>query len=436
MPGSSIQTQKALQSILVKPAGPDCNLHCAYCFYLKKDSLFAGEPKHRMSDRVLEEMIKQAMDAAGPTVNFGWQGGEPTLMGRRFFEKAVEAQIRFGRPGQMVGNGLQTNGILIDKSFAQFLAEAKFLVGLSLDGPQHVHDRYRTFQGGKSSWQQVVRARDTLLDAGVEVNAVIVVNDYSVRFPKEIYEFHKKSGLTFMQFIPAVEPDPHDPTRAAAFSVSGEAFGRFLCELFDLWTADFRYGQPTTSIRWFDSVFYTYVGLQAPECTLLPECGNYVVVEYNGDVFSCDFFVEPEWKLGNVLQGNLYHMLNSPLQQRFGALKRQVPDECCSCEWVLHCFGGCPKDRKNDPADRGSNHFCTSYKTFFAHADARLRREAQRWLLSRGAAMPQPAQAGRFQASADDRIRPKDPCPCGSGKRFKNCCGRVRFSPTSGGRGF
>ena len=421
---STLRPKKVLNSVLVKPAGPDCNLQCTYCFYLQKEALFPETKKHRMSEAILKEMVRQVMRQGGPNVNFGWQGGEPTLMGRAFFEKAVQYQARFGRGGQTVGNGLQTNGVLIDESFARFLADAKFLVGLSLDGPEHVHDRYRHLRGGQPSWKRVVKARDILLNAGAEVNALIVVNDYSVHYAREIYEYHKRNGLTFMQFIPAVEPDPLDPTRAAPYSVSAEDYGKFLVELFDLWIADFRYGQPTTSIRWFDSVFYTYVGFEAPECTLLKECGVYVVVEHNGDVYSCDFYVEPRWRLGNVMEGNLVDMLNSELQHEFGAVKKAMPKECYSCEWLRHCYGGCPKDRQNDPRDRGSNHFCQSYKMFFSHADGRLRREADRWLEAQGLKRPDAAPEPADPYADYVEVRPKDPCPCGSGKKFKNCCGR------------
>lgn len=403
---------KPLNSVLIKPAGPDCNMACTYCFYLEKAGLFPTVKVHRMEDRVLRETVRQVMRNGAQQVSFGWQGGEPTLMGRQFFQRAVQYQIRYGRPGQVVGNGLQTNGILIDENWARFLADARFLVGLSLDGPQHVHDRYRSLVGGQPSWERVVRARDVMLNAGVEVNALIVVNDYSVRFPREIYEFHKSNGLVHMQFIPCVETDPSDPSRAAPFSVSPEAYGRFLCELFDLWWADFRNGKPTTFIRWFDSLFYTYVGLPAPECTLLEECGVYVVVEHNGDVFSCDFFVEPRWHLGNVLEHSLADLLNSERQRQFGEIKRQLPRECAACRWLNHCWGGCPKDRQRDPRDRGSNHFCLSYKMFFEHADKRFRDLARRWQAEQEAAQSRRHKVGR-----------NDPCPCGSGLKYKHCCG-------------
>ena len=371
-------SKKILNSFLIKPAGPDCNLDCTYCFYLQKAALFPETPKHRMSPEILEELIRQAMAQSSPHVSFGWQGGEPTLMGLPWFEKAVEFQKRYGE-GKTVGNGLQTNGIQLGKKWARFLAEYNFLVGLSLDGPAHIHDHYRITRGGKGSWETVRDTAAMLLDAGVETNALIVVNDYSVRYPEEIYDFHKTLGLNYMQFIPCVETDPANPAAAASYSVSAEQYGEFLRRLFDLWHADIHEGVATTSVRWFDSVFHTYVGLDAPECTLAKVCGSYLVVEHNGDIYACDFFVEGEWKLGNVMTHRLDEMLNSPRQEEFGLLKAKLPEECPTCPWLSHCYGGCTKDRMRDPRDAGSNHFCTSYKMFFEHADGKLKQLAEEW---------------------------------------------------------
>lgn len=374
-----------------------------------------------MSEEILRSMVKQVMWQGGRQLSFGWQGGEPTLMGIPFFERAVEYQVRFGQEGQSVGNGLQTNGVLINEDWALFLRDAQFLVGLSLDGPQHIHDQYRRFPSGRSSWDYVVNARDTLLNKGVEVNALVVVNDYSVKHAQEIYEYHKSHGLTHMQFIPCVEPDAHDSSKAAGYSVDAESYGDFLCEIFNLWSQDFENGRPTTSIRWFDSVFYTYVGYEAPECTLLKECGVYVVVEHNGNVYSCDFYVEPKWHLGNVMTDKIDDMLNSPLQTEFGKVKTQLPPECHTCEWLKHCYGGCPKDRQQDLRDNGSNHFCRSYIKFFEHADARLKQLAEEWKQEQA----RPKQDGSAPRKAFEQVGRNDPCPCGSGKKFKQCHGKA-----------
>ena len=418
------KTRKKLDSILIKPAGPDCNMFCSYCFYLEKSSLFPDVKVHRMSEEVLEEMVKQVMARGEQQVSFSWQGGEPTLMGLPFFEKAVEFEKRYGR-GHSVGNGLQTNGILIDAAWAKILKKYSFLVGLSLDGPEHVHDHYRFLQNRKGSWSLVVDKAKLLLDSDVEVNSLTVLNDYSVQFPEEIYGFHKSLGLNYMQFIPCVETNPKDPTRAASFSVPAREYGEFLCKLFDLWQADFKENTPTTSIRFFDSVFFSYAGFSPPECTLLGECGVYVVVEYNGDVYSCDFFVEPEWKLGNVMDNDLFHMLNSQKQKKFGRMKAELPDDCRKCQWLHYCRGGCTKDRIRDPQDQGLNHFCQSYKMFFEHADNRLKKMAEDWKRKQTLDSPTQFTNAWRNLESNRKTGRNEPCPCGSGLKYKKCCGRI-----------
>jgi uncharacterized protein len=408
-----------LSSVLVKPAGPDCNMVCDYCFYVKKAEMFPGTI-HRMADNVLEEMIRQVMCQPLAGISFGWQGGEPTLMGLPFYRKAVAWQERYGA-GKSVGNGLQTNGILLDPGWASFLREYQFLVGLSLDGPEHIHHRYRRGRAGQGSWSTVVNRAKMLLDAGVEVNALSVVSDFSSEYAEEIYQFHKELGLTHMQFIPCVETDPSDPTRTASYSLSPEKYGKFLVRLFDLWLADVHDGVASTSIRYFDSVFHTYVGLAAPDCTLSERCGSYLVVEHNGEVFACDFFVEPQWRLGNILEGQLVDMLNSERQRGFGAMKAARPSNCLGCPWLRQCYGGCTKDRMRDPADRGNMHFCQSHKMFFEHADRPLRRLASNWLRQERLAATSSAPAG--DRSPEAKPGRNEPCPCGSGKKYKRCCG-------------
>lgn len=421
--------RKPLNSLLVKPAGPDCNLACAYCFYRGKAELFNDRPVHRMSDEVLEEMVRQVMTGGEASVSFGWQGGEPTLMGLDFFKKAVEFQKRYGVSGQSVGNGLQTNGWIMDEEWGRFLKEYNFLVGLSLDGPQHVHDRYRVMRNGNPTWQRTVEAAKRVLGGGVAVNALIVVNDYSYQFGREIYDFHRRLGIEFMQFIPCVEANPDHPDRAAPFSATGEQYGRLLCDVFDRWREDFEDGWPTTSIRYFDSLFHLYVGLPATECTLQKECGSYVVVEHNGDVFSCDFFVGPRWRLGNVMTDKLTDLLNSPRQNEFGALKAACPEDCVGCKWLALCLGGCTKDRTRCPADRGLSHFCRAYQMFFEHADGFLRDLAARWIERERAREEESRRAAariavpRYGLGPGGKVPRNAPCPCGSGKKFKKCCG-------------
>ncbi len=421
--------KKKLGSVLIKPAGPDCNMACTYCFYLEKSRLFSETKIHRMSDEVLEETVKQVLSQGEKAISFGWQGGEPTLMGLPFFRKAVAFQQLYGR-GHSVGNGLQTNGLLIDEEWAEFLSEYKFLVGLSLDGPEPIHNKYRRLRSGEGSWSKVVGKAELLLDNNVAVNALTVVNDYSVDFPDEIYSFHKSLGLNYMQFIPCLEPDPGNPSQTAFFSAPPEKYGQFLCRLFDFWLEDFDGMVATTSIRFFDSLFHIYVDLPPPECTLLKECGVYVVIEHNGDIYSCDFFVEPRWKLGNIMEGRLADRLNSSLQTKFGRMKAALPQDCLKCPWLRQCRGGCTKDRLHNPANHSLNHFCPSYKIFFEHADQRFKDLAADWKSrqSQDESLWSPTQRRHQQASDSEPRHPtvgrNDPCPCGSGLKYKKCCGR------------
>ena len=233
---------------------------------------------------------------------------------------------------------------------------------------------------GASSFQQAMQAARMLLDAGVEVNVLSVLNDYSIQFPDEIYEFHKVNGLNFMQFIPCVEPDPNDALKIASYSVNSEDYGHFLCRLFDLWMADFSIaGVPKTSIRFFESLLFQYAGFSATECTFLPVCGEYLVVEHNGDVYPCDFFVESKWKAGNILEKPIVELFNARNQTDFGRLKTKLPIDCHICKWKTICHGGCTKDRLHHPSTGNKNYLCKAYKTFFPYADSRLTQLAEEW---------------------------------------------------------
>ncbi|MFY9114100.1 MAG: anaerobic sulfatase maturase [Dethiobacteria bacterium] len=363
---------KKLNFLLVKPAGPDCNMACTYCFYYHKADLFGEAKRHLMNKETLEITTKQMLASADRPVTIAWQGGEPTLAGYSFFERAVALQEKYNC-GFEVGNAFQTNGYLLNHKWSRFFKRHNFLVGLSLDGPEHVHDRYRMLADGRGSWRKVTDNLKILLDHGVAVNAMTVVNDYSVNFPEEIYAFHKEMGLVYMQFLPCVETDPADITSAAPFSVTAAAYGEFLCKLFDLWTADFHDGIPQTSIRFFDSVMLSYMEQPPEECTFFDECGAYLVVEHNGDLYPCDFFVEPRLRLGNVHQDNMLEILNSVRQRNFGKNKVSVPENCRKCPWLKHCKGGCLKDRVRDPRDEGRNHFCRAQQIFFSYADNKLK---------------------------------------------------------------
>ena len=364
---------KPLSSILIKPAGPSCNLNCDYCFYLKKKDLFEGND-FKMSESTLEELIRQAMEQSGNEINFLWQGGEPTLMGLDFFKLVIEYQIKYGK-GKTVGNGLQTNGTLLDHKWIPFLAKHNFLVGLSIDGPEKIHDHYRKYKNKKGSWKQVMESYLKMKEAGIAVNAMATLTKYSANSPLDTYDFFKKLELDFIQFIPVFETNSQG---IEDFSVSAEAYGNFLVKIWRLWLQDFMIGK-APNIRTFEAIFGNYVGTGASECTFSNECGNYLVVEHNGDVFSCDFFVEPEWKLGNISTHSLKSMLNSAKQKRFGLQKTFKNSECKNCVYYPYCNAGCLKYRVLQKNGEPHNFFCKAYKQFFKEAHPILLNLAKQW---------------------------------------------------------
>ncbi len=414
--------RKPISSLLIKPAGPDCNLGCHYCFYVCKDEVFDGSGPHRMSEDILEEVTRQAIRDSGPTVTFCWQGGEPTLMGVDFYRRAVELQKRYARPGKVVENALQTNGWVINDEWAEFLRKNDFLVGLSLDGPDSVHDKYRRTRNGRPTHEGVVGAAKLLLDAGVATNALVVITEHSAQHGREIYEYLRELEFKFMQFIPCL-PIPEDAPADGPRPASPKSFAKFMIDTFDCWREDFRDGWPTVSIRHLETLFSSCVGGPPLECTLSETCGDYVVVEHNGDVFSCDFYVEPEWRLGNVMEGSLVKMLNSERQNEFGRRKQLVQEECHSCRWLSRCRGGCPADRKMTADGLGAMRLCQGYKLFLEHADGAMRALAKRWL-ARQAQHDQVA-AKRRRSAPGRPVGRNDPCPCGSGRKYKKCCGKL-----------
>ncbi|MBM4084783.1 MAG: anaerobic sulfatase maturase [Planctomycetes bacterium] len=366
--GKTPHTAPSSLGVLVKPASADCNLRCQYCFYHRTSDPYLGHKRRRMSDEVLTELVKQVM-ASGAPASFSWQGGEPLLMGLDFYKRVTELQMKFGRNGQIVGNALQTNGLLLNDAWCEHLRQFNFLVGLSLDGPPELHNHYRTFRSGRGSFEHTYRAVDLMRRHQVEFNILAVVNQLTAARPQLVWDFFVHSGLVFLQFIPCVERDPETGKLTEA-SVSPEAYGEFLCRIFDLW---FNNGEPVISVRFFDNVLMAYLGMAPETCEHKPECGQYVVVEYNGDVYPCDFFVEVEWKLGNLMQRPLHELAATPLARKFAVIKRGPYAECAGCQWNFICANGCPRLRY---APRGHfedpHHFCSAYKRFYEYSAERL----------------------------------------------------------------
>lgn len=351
-------------SLLIKPASADCNMNCHYCFYLKKSSLYPQEKVHRMTEETLDKLISSYMETSQHCYTFGWQGGEPTLMGMDFFKKVVELQKRYGKAKSLVSNGLQTNGTLIDNDFARFLSRYRFLVGISLDGPQYMHNHYRKTIKGKGTFNNVMDTIDILKENDVEFNILVLVNDINVKKAKEIYEFLVYNNIYYHQYIPCVEFDSNGNLKP--YSINGEQWGNFLIELFNLWyPGDIH----RISIRLFDSILSYLVRGKSTICHMENDCRQYLVVEYNGDIYPCDFFVRNDLRLGNINTDSWEDLLNSASYSEFGKAKSGFSFICKSCQYLDFCYGDCLKHRNftTNNASKLSS-LCSGWKMFYQHS--------------------------------------------------------------------
>jgi uncharacterized protein len=370
--------------LMAKPTGAVCNLACDYCYFLRKEDLYPGS-SFRMSDAVLERFVEQTLTAQpGTEVTFAWQGGEPTLMGLPFFERAVALAEARRRPDQRVQHTLQTNGTKLDDAWGAFLARHGFLVGISLDGPRELHDRYRHDKGGAGSFDAVMRGVEVLRRHAVEWNALVTVHAGNAHAPLDVYRFLRdEAGARFLQFIPIVErADPAGAQRGAALterSVSGPEFGRFLLAIFDDWV---RRDVGTVFVQAFDDLLGKHVGVPGGVCVHQPVCGAALALEHTGDVYACDHYVEPGYRLGNVMATELAELVDDPRQRTFGAAKRQtLTAQCRRCSVLELCHGGCPKDRVAVSVDGepGQNHLCEGYLAFFTATVPPMRWMAAAW---------------------------------------------------------
>lgn len=382
-------------NVMTKPAGPFCNIDCSYCYYTEKTGLYPDTAKFRMPDEVLERYTRAhvaAQAAAGLNeVTFYWQGGEPTVLGIDFFRRALAVQAAHRPGGMTIRNAMQTNGTLIDADWAAFLAANGFLVGLSLDGPKTLHDRYRRDRAGRPTHDAVLRGLGHLLDSGVETNILATVHSANVIKPKEVYRFLAGLGVPWLQFIPVVERSgasgrlsgpPQIDTDAAAsvtrWSVSPAAYGKFLCDVFDLWH---RRDVGRISVQHFDVMLGILLGGPASLCVFAEHCGGGLALEHNGDVYACDHYVYPEYRLGNLMRDDLGDLASAPAQRAFGAMKSgSLPRQCRECRFRRACHGGCPKHRfaVTRDGEAGLNYLCAAYRRFLAHAGPRLSEIAAR----------------------------------------------------------
>ena len=352
--------------LLVKPTSYDCNLRCGYCFYLKTASLYSEAPRHQMNLELLEKMIQEYLSLGFPLSVFIWQGGEPSLSGLDFFEKVVELERKYAHPGQEIGNAFQTNGILIDENWAEFFARNNFLVGLSLDGPEQIHNLYRKTPSGKGSFEQVWKAMERLRKKQVEFNILCMVTRESSERAGELYEFFKSERVRYLQFIPALELEP-ETKKLAKFSPRPEEYREFLIELFELWWKD-RY---RISIREFDWLLAPK-SLPRP-CIFSQTCSRYLVIEHNGDIFPCDFFVRGELLLRNLKEKNALTRAFQQREKSFSPKKNWLSPSCRSCSWLPLCYGGCLREREpKDNPDPKKSIYCYAYQGLFERAKAKL----------------------------------------------------------------
>ena len=437
------QTLPTAFHVMTKPIGPICNLDCKYCFYLEKESFYEEERKARpsweMPDDVLETYIRQYIEQQEiPEISFAWQGGEPTLLGVRFFRKVIALQQKYAN-GKQIQNALQTNGTLLDDEWGGFLADNRFLVGLSIDGPEPLHNAYRVDKQGRPTFAQVMRGLEVLQRNEVEFNTLTVVHRKNSTHPLEVYRFLQSIGSTFHQYIPLVErsliapptengliqislaPPPQGKASRSPvteWSVESEAYGNFLIAIFDAWV---RRDVGKTFVQMFDVALGIWAKAGPGMCVFAPTCGSALAIEHNGDVYACDHYVYPEYRRGNIRETPLLEMVQSPEQQQFGQDKSDtLPQYCRRCEVRFACNGECPKHRflKTPDGEWGLNYLCAGYKRFFTHIDPAMRTMTQ--LL---AARRAPAEImDLLPRSPSKSIGRNDPCPCGSGRKHKQCC--------------
>jgi uncharacterized protein len=408
--------------IFVKPTGPLCNLDCQYCYYLRKELLYPETESFAMPDGLLEEYIVQQIEIAPePVINFFWHGGEPTLLGLDYFRKIVELQRKHQPQGRRITNGLQTNGVLLNEEWCRFFAAEGFAIGLSLDGPQALHDVYRLTKGQKPTHKQVLQGYRLLRRNKIPVDILCVVHAQNVQHPLQVYRFFKEIKAQYLSFIPLVELQPPPGSGVSPRTVPADAFGIFLCTIFDEWV---RQDIGRVIVQIFEEASRPAYGQDHSLCIFRSTCGDIPVLEHNGDFYSCDHFVTPEHRLGNIRETPLVALLENPAQRAFGQAKLDMLcGYCRECEVRAMCNGGCPKDRIIESAngDTGLNYLCVGYKRFFKHCLPYVARLA----VLRRAGQP-PDRLMKMVQAEDTEARPKagrnDPCPCGSGRKYKKCC--------------
>lgn len=413
--------------VFVKPIGSICNLDCHYCYYLKKEHLYPQGESFRMPEDILEEYIVQHIKVYPEAViRFSWHGGEPTVLGLDYFRKIVALQRKHQPPDQRIMNGMQTNGTLLDEDWCRFLAEEGFAVGLSLDGPQDMHDRYRLTKDQKSTFEATMHGYELLRQHGVNCDILCVVNAHNVRHPNEVYRFFKEIKAPHVSLLPMVEPQPEAEGGVSPHTISAEAWGDFLCTIFDEWA---EHDVGLIKVQIFEEATRTAFDQEHSLCIFRPVCGDIPVIEHNGDFYSCDHYVDDEHRLGNIKNTPLVEILESPEQKSFGQAKLdRLPHYCLECEVRPMCNGECPKNRfiRTPDGEPGLNYLCAGYKRFFTHCQPFVQTVAAQWRQQNLELKQQTPHAQATDVRIHIRTSPKigrnDPCPCGSGLKYKKCC--------------
>lgn len=365
--------------IMLKPAGALCNLRCKYCYYLEKNELYKRQGNHVITDELLEKFVKEYIEAqTTPNILFTWHGGETLMRPISFYRRALELQ-RIYSHGRQIDNCIQTNGTLLNDEWCEFFKQNNFLVGVSIDGPQEFHDEYRKTGTGRPTFRDVMKGINLLNKHGVEWNALAVVNDFNADYPLDFYHFFKEIGCRYIQFTPIVErittrpdnlrlaPGMQEEGMLAYFSITAGQWGNFLCTIFDEWV---HHDVGEYYIQLFDATLANWVGQAPGICTMAEECGHAGVMEFNGDVYSCDHFVFPEYKLGNLHDQTIFEMMNGQRQRKFSRMKKQMlPQQCRECRFLFACHGECPKNRfvRDKYGNPGLNYLCQGYYRFFKH---------------------------------------------------------------------
>jgi uncharacterized protein len=407
--------------VFVKPAGSACNLGCHYCYYLKKQELYPKGASLRMPEDILERYIVQHIEAfPGEVINFSWHGGEPTVLGLDYFQRIVALQRKHRPPNRRITNGMQSNGTLLDEDWCRFLAAEGFAVGISLDGPQEIHDRYRVTKNQRPTHTQAMRGYDLLQKYRIPNDILCVVNSHNVHYPLEVYKFFRQIGARYIGFLPLVEPQPQTEKGVSQRTVPPEAFGVFLCAIFDEWM---RQDIGRINVQIFEETTRTAFGQEHSLCIFRKTCGDVPVIEHNGDFFACDHFVDPQHHLGNIQQSSLVALLESPEQRAFGQAKLDtLPRYCRQCAVLDMCNGECPKNRIlcTPDGEAGLNFLCEGYKRFFTRCRPFVEELAALWqkqIRNRELGSKSPANN-----RGKPKVRRNDPCPCGSGRKYKKCC--------------